>query len=133
MENYSGQERRRFKRVKLGVSLIYRKDAPMDVNVRSSNIDSRAKMLDLGEGGLAILTDVNIPVATVLWVKFTLSKAENKSVSYYGNMELLGEVRYSVPEEGNTYRVGISFVNIKDKLKVDITNFLISVEDNSDK
>ncbi len=133
MENYSGQERRRFKRVKLGVSLVYRKDAPMDVNVRSSNIESKAKMLDLGEGGLAILTDVNIPVSTVLWVKFTLSKAENKSVSYYGNMELLGEVRYSVPVEGNNYRLGISFVNIKEKLKVDITNFMISVEDCSGK
>lgn len=130
MSKYSGKERRKFKRVELGLTLIYRKDAPLEVNIRSSDMESRAKMLDLGEGGLSILTDVNIPLSTVLWIKFTLSKIENKSVSYYGNMELLGEVRYCTAVGDNNYRVGISFINVRDNLKVDIANFVISVEEN---
>ncbi len=133
MSKYSGAERRKFKRVELGLTLIYRKDAPLDVNVRSSDIESRAKMLDLCEGGLSIVTDVNIPVSTVLWVKFTLSKVENKGVNYYGNMELLGEVRYCTAVGENNYRVGIAFVNMNDKVKVDVANFVISVEESSQK
>lgn len=129
MNKYPDTERRKFKRVKLGITLIYRKDTPLDVKVRSSDMDSRAKMIDLGEGGVSILTDVNIPAATILWIKFTLSKVENKSVSYYGNMELLGKVSYCTPVENNNYRVGIAFIDVKDKLKVDIANFMISVED----
>ncbi len=130
MSKYLGSERRKFKRVELGLTLIYRKDAPLEVNVRSSDMESRAKMLDLGEGGLSILTGVNIPLSTVLWIKFTLSKIENKSVSYYGNMELLGEVRYCTAVGDNNYRVGISFINVKNNVKVDIANFVISVEEN---
>lgn len=129
MNKYPDTERRKFKRVKLGITLIYRKDTPLDVKVRSSDMESRAKMIDLGEGGVSILTDVNIPAATILWIKFTLSKVENKSVSYYGNMELLGKVSYCTPVENNSYRVGIAFIDVKDKLKVDIANFVISVED----
>ncbi len=133
MSKYSGTDRRKFKRVELGLTLIYRKDAPLDVNVSGSGIESRAKMLDLCEGGLSIATDVNIPVSTVLWIKFTLSRVENKGVNYYGNMELLGEVRYCTAVGENNYRVGISFVDMKDKLKVDIANFVISVEESSGK
>lgn len=132
MNKFDGSEKRKHKRVRLGLSLVYRQDSALNVSLRGSGEEHKAKMFDLSEGGLAIISDVDIPVATLLWTRFTLSKAEEKGVSYYGSMELLGEVRYCVPVGDKEYRLGIAFVNIKDKTKADIANFVVTVEGNPD-
>jgi len=130
MNEFGGSEKRKYKRVRLGLSLVYRQDSALNVSLRGSGEEHKAKMFDLSEGGLAIISDVAIPNATLLWTRFTLSKAEERGVSYYGSMDLLGEVRYCVPIDNNKYRLGIAFVNIKDKTKADIANFVITIEGN---
>jgi len=132
MDNQNRNEQRKYKRVRLGLSLVYRPDTSLNVSLRGSGEEHKAKMFDLSEGGLAIISDVQIPVSTLLWTKFTLSKTEDKGVSYYGSMELLGEVRYCIPAGKDEYRLGIAFVNIKDKTRADIANFVITVDGNPD-
>lgn len=130
MNEFRGSDQRKYKRVRLGLSLVYRQDSSLNVSLRGSGEEHKATMFDLSEGGLAIISNVQIPVSTLLWTRFTLSKTEDKGVSYYGSMELLGEVRYCIAMDNDEYRLGIAFVNIKDKTMADIANFVVTVEGN---
>jgi c-di-GMP-binding flagellar brake protein YcgR len=81
-------------------------------------------MLDLSEGGLSLLTNYNIPVQTVLLLKFTLFKVENDDVSFYGPMAIDADVRYNIPLGGEEYRVGVRFSKITNQDKSEIANFI---------
>lgn len=128
MTEYNGKDRRRFKRVKVGVTVVYRKDAPLDVRIRNFNLESEAKMLDLSEGGMALLTNVNIPISTIMWVRFTLTKVEGKAINYYGDIELLGKVCNSFLIGKNSHRLGIEFIEVKGKVINDIRNFVNALD-----
>lgn len=133
MAEFIGKERRRFKRVKVGVTVVYRKDAPLDVRIRNSDLESQAKMLDLSEGGMALVTNIDIPISTIMWVRFTLTKAEGKAINFYGDIELLGKVCNSVLIEGDSHRLGIEFIEVKEKVISDIRNFVNALESSLDK
>jgi hypothetical protein len=45
-------------------------------------------------------------------------------VSFYGPMDIAGEVRYNMALGGNEFRLGISFKKIKGQDKTEIANFL---------
>ncbi len=126
--NYSGTERRRFRRVRVGVTVIYRKEDPPDVRIRTAQGERSGSMVDISVGGMAIVTDVEVPNAEHLRIRFTLSEIEDKSVNFYGDVELLGQVRSCVPCEGKMFRVGIAFVNIDERNRFDIANFVNAVE-----
>jgi c-di-GMP-binding flagellar brake protein YcgR len=133
MGEYTGSDRRRFKRVKVSVTVVYRKDAPLDVRVRNSNFESEATMLDISEGGMALVTNINIPISTIMWVRFTLTKVEGKAINFYGDIELLGKVCNSVLIAENSYRIGIQFIEVKEKVSNDIRNFVNALENSLDK
>ena len=133
MTEYGGKDRRRFKRVRVGVTVVYRKDAPLDVRIRNSDLESQAKMLDLSEGGMALVTNIEIPISTIMWVRFTLTKAEGKAINFYGDIELLGKVCNSVSVGENSYRLGIEFFEVKEKVINDIRNFVNALESGLDK
>ena len=124
---YTGPERRRFKRVKVKLTVIFRMNAPMEARLRTEDKEAEATMIDLCEGGLSILTDIDVPVTTLLRVKFTLTRVENECVNFYGSIELNGEVRYRI-QAGKGYRLGISFQNIDEKSRKHIKDFINMVE-----
>lgn len=126
----SGIERRRFKRTKISIAVMYRKDAPQDVWATDAQAENQAQMFDLSEGGIGIMTNREIPARMVLRLKFTLTWSKNNVVSYYGDLELLGQVRYCGLIGENKYRLGIKFVDIDDSTKTQIRNFLDAVEEN---
>ncbi|HNX82502.1 MAG TPA: PilZ domain-containing protein [Candidatus Omnitrophota bacterium] len=126
--NYDGVERRRFRRIKVGVTVVYRKEEPPDVRIRTAHGEHVGSMVDISVGGMAIVTDVAIPPVDHLRIRFTLSEIEDKSVNFYGDVELLGQVRSCVPCEGQMFRVGIAFVNIDERNRFDIANFVNVVE-----
>ena len=119
-----GREQRRFKRVRVNLSVIYRLSRPATIRLLIGNKEVRATMLDLSEGGIAVLTNYDIPESAGLLIKFTLFKVENNDVSFYGPMEIEGEVRYNMPLGGSEYRLGIVFKNIPREDKAEITNFV---------
>lgn len=120
----NSSEQRRFKRMKINLSVVYRLARPAAVRLLIGNKEVRATMVDLSEGGLSVLTNYDIPKATSLLIKFTLFKVENEDVSFYGPMDIVGEVRYNMPLGGNEYRLGIFYKKIKRQDKVEISNFL---------
>ncbi|MCX5708632.1 MAG: PilZ domain-containing protein [Candidatus Omnitrophica bacterium] len=117
-------EQRRFKRIKINLSVVFRLARPAAIRLLVGNKEVRATMLDLSEGGLSVLTNYDIPKSTALLIKFTLFKVENDDVSFYGPMEIIGEVRYNMPLGGNEYRLGIYYKKIKNQDKIEIANFL---------
>ena len=123
-DKLSSSEQRRFKRMKINLSVIFRLARPAAIRLLVGNKEIRATMLDLSEEGLSMLTNYDIPKSTALLIKFTLFKVENDDVSFYGPMEILGEVRYNMPLGGNEYRLGIYYKKIKAQDKIEISNFL---------
>ena len=128
MSEYSGVEKRKYKRVKVGVTVIYRKNEVPNVRIRDDKGENDALMVDISQGGMAIITEVNVLVGIELWIRFTLSEMEGRSMGFYGNMELLGEVRSNTPLGKDSYRLGIAFSNVGDKNRVNIVNFVKAVE-----
>ncbi len=124
MNKLSSAEQRKFKRIKINLSVVYRLAKPAAVRLLVGNKEVRATMLDLSEGGLSVLTNYDIPESTSLFIKFTLFRVENDDVSFYGPMDITGEVRYNMPLGGNEYRLGIYYKKIKSQDKSEISNFL---------
>jgi c-di-GMP-binding flagellar brake protein YcgR len=125
-KNESGKDKRRFKRLRVNLAVLFRIDKPLTVRLRVGNKEARATMVDLSPAGLSMLTTSNIPNGSVLLMKFTLFKIENDDVSFYGPMEIIGEVRYNVPLTGKEYRLGISFKHISQQDKQEIAGFVQS-------
>ncbi|MDD5730254.1 MAG: PilZ domain-containing protein [Candidatus Omnitrophica bacterium] len=126
--SYNGAERRRFKRIKISLNVIYRRSEPPDVRIKTLDKETRAEMLDIGIGGMSIESDVDVPLHTTLWIKFTLSKAEKASVGFFGTVEVLGEVRNNAKLDSGKYRIGISFSKIDEYSKSQIANFVEQIE-----
>lgn len=127
---YSGKERRKFKRLKLKftITVIFRKDEPLGVRIRNGKKEYEATMLDISEGGMSILTDINIPPSTILWIRFTLAHGDKERIDFFGTMEIKGEVRYSSLAKPGFYRLGICFLDISENERNQITNFMAVVE-----
>jgi len=117
-------EQRRFKRIKFNLSVVFRLAKPAAIRLLVGNKEVRATMLDLSEGGLSVLTNYDIPKSSSLLIRFTLFKVENDDVSFYGPMDITGEVRYNMPLGGGEYRLGIYYKKIKNQDKIEIANFL---------
>ena len=126
---YDGIERRKHKRVKVRLNVIFRKNEPLEVRLRTLDSESRASMVDISEGGMSILSNLNIPISTVLWIRFTLSKGDKESVSFYGTVEVLGKVVNSSVSGQDIYRLGITFLEMDEVSKREIGNF-VAVLDN---
>jgi c-di-GMP-binding flagellar brake protein YcgR len=119
-----GSENRRFTRIRVNLTVVYRIDRPTKVRLIVGHKDIRATMIDLSEGGISLLTDSNIPVGSALMMKFTLFKLEKDDVSFYGPMEILGEVRYNLHLGGREHRLGIFFKRIAEQDKKEVLSFV---------
>lgn len=123
--SYSGSDRRRFQRLDVDITVFYRVDLPLSVRILVGNQDVEASMLNLSGGGIALISRYNIPAGTTLLLKFTLASMNKEGeVSLYGPMEIKGEVRSNVKWEEVNYRLGISFIGIEDKDKIEIARFM---------
>ncbi len=122
--SYSGNDRRRFQRLRMNLSVIYKVDQPVTVRMLIGDKEVEATTLDLSEGGMALLTDFNIPVSTSLFIKFTLFKVGGDGkVNFYGPVVIGGEVRSNVLSE-KKYRLGICFSQIEPQDKTEMADFL---------
>jgi c-di-GMP-binding flagellar brake protein YcgR len=71
--------------------------------------DIEAKMIDISQGGMAMVTTYDIPVETILSMRFTLFNVEKEIVKFSGPLEVMGEVKSNIPIEKNEHRLGIYF------------------------
>ncbi len=126
-DGYKGPERRKYKRHKVKLTVMFRKDASIEARLRLGEQESEATMIDLSEGGVSILAGADIPEGTPLWIKFTLARTEKEGVNFYGSVELSGEVRDKIAI-GHGYRLGIAFKKVDETCRKEIIDFLNLVE-----
>ncbi len=123
--NYSNFDRRRFQRLKLNLSVNYRVDEPWYVRLKFKGQEIEATALNLSEGGLALLTDYDIPVASLLLLKFSLFKLDRSGeVSFYNPVEINGQVRTNLVCEKNQFRLGLCFVRQESSADSSIGEFV---------
>jgi len=125
---YNGSERRRARRIKVNLVVVYREDEPLDVRIRSGHQERQATMVDISEEGISVLTDVNVAVATVLFIRFSLADDKSKGVDFYGAANVKGKVLYSIAGQTGQYRIGIQFCDLSSNDRVQIRNFVDVIE-----
>jgi len=92
METYPGMERRIQRRARMNCTIIYILNEPVSARFIMDGEDIEAKMLDLSKGGLAMVTDHNIPISTRLSKRFILFKVNRDVMNFSGPVEITGEV-----------------------------------------
>ncbi len=110
---YSGPERRQGKRERMNCTVIYRTDQPLDARFSLHGQDIHAKMLDISSNGMAMVTDKDIPISTVLSMRFTLLRVKDELVKFSAPMEITGEVRSNIPLADRERRLGIYFTKMR--------------------
>ena len=98
------------------------------MHIRDDKGENDASMTDIGEGGIAILTTVNVLVGTELLIKFTLFDAVGQKGEFYGDFQLSGKVVSNITVDKDSYRLGIAFLNQDDRIRGDIANFISIIE-----
>ncbi len=126
LDIFPDNDRRKFRRVRMNLTIIYRVDEPLSTRLAVGGKEIEASMVDLSEGGICMLTNCNLPISAVILIRFTLFKVDRQDVSFYGPVEISGEVRYNAQLSDSEYRLGISFVKIKEKDKLEIKKFVDS-------
>lgn len=109
----SDMDRRNYKRVRMNCTVIYRINEPPVTRFVMKGKDIEAKMIDISQGGMAMVTSLDIPVSTVLSMRFALLNVDKEIVKFSGPLEVTGEVMSSTPLEKNAHRLGIYFKKMK--------------------
>ena len=109
---YAVVDKRAYKRVQTNFLVVYKVREPWQVIIAVGNREIIAIMSDLGEGGMAILTNYDIPPATVILSRFTLVNSYITGNNRVRTMETIGDVVYNVPLEKGEHRLGVSFTQI---------------------
>jgi c-di-GMP-binding flagellar brake protein YcgR len=105
------EDRRQFKRVADSFPLMYRVREPISVRLRFGNRELEGIACDIGAGGMGVLTNHEVPVHTLVEVRFKLYlgdlsvNGENQRL-----FDLSGEIRYSLFTTDKSYRLGVCFV-----------------------
>ena len=115
LDIFPDNDRRKFRRVRINLTIIYRVDEPLSARLVVGGKETEASMVDLSEGGMSILTNYNLAASTVILIRFTLFKVDRRDVSFYGPVEIRGEVRYCTELSKREYRLGICFTKIEEK------------------
>jgi c-di-GMP-binding flagellar brake protein YcgR len=122
-----GSERRRFRRYKLTLNAFYRIDTPVYVRMWFGDQEFEAATLDISAGGIALLTNLDIPVASTLNINITLFRLDRDGkVIYFSPGELLGEVRAKTPYDQKNFRLNICFVHPDNVVVDEINRFIAS-------
>ena len=111
--SHTNMDRRSYKRVRMNCTVIYRMNEPPVTHFIMKGKDIDAKMIDISQGGMAMVTSLDIPVSTVLSMRFALLNVDKEIVKFSGPLEVTGQVKSSAPLEKNEHRLGIYFTKIK--------------------
>lgn len=113
MEENQGGERRQSQRVDVSFWVEASGKAPLIARMIAGGNEIEASVLDLSEGGMAILSNFEIPPASIVSVKFSLLKDPGAPESGYKSVQVDAEVKYDLfVKEKSAFRVGLCFVDI---------------------
>lgn len=120
----TGEDRRKFQRlvIKPIVKLVVNSAPEGKADI--VGLSSQGVMLDISEGGIAVLLNNKIPASALVSAEFTLSYISPLTQDSYRRISAYGEVRYSKALNAREYRVGIAFKKISDSDRSFITQFV---------
>ena len=123
------QNRRKSERIDVAFTLIYSVEKPFSLYISlglNDKID--ALMINLSDSGMAIITKYHLPSDTELRIKFNIIDLRLTGDDRWKKMEITGKVTSNItlPNENfkTNHRIGIRFINILDKDKIEISNFV---------
>ncbi|KPK99190.1 MAG: hypothetical protein AMJ95_00070 [Omnitrophica WOR_2 bacterium SM23_72] len=125
-KGYAGGERRRFTRMPVSFTVFYRVNAPAVIRIKVGDKEIIALASDISEGGMALVTDCEIPIVSVITIKFVmLNNRAFDSSKKSQSVTVMGEVRYnSVERRGKEYRIGVRFLDLSEEDRRFICNFV---------
>jgi c-di-GMP-binding flagellar brake protein YcgR len=129
MEKTDGgfEEHRAGKRASTPVTVLYTVRAPFAVRIRIGDSDCSALAQDIGEGGMGLLVNRDLPIDSLLALKFTiLNDLEPKTEERRRIFELDAQVRSCLLIEKIDYRLGVRFVSILEPDRVYIARYVKS-------
>ena len=111
-----GKDRRIFKRIYASFGLMFNVRSPFEVRVQFGEKDVDAIAVDIGEGGIGMLTNGVIPIGTRVELKFKIfNDSVHELEGSYRSFELQGDVRYSVVTKESDYRLGVQFGSVTEE------------------
>lgn len=123
---FSGIEKRKFKRIAVNFIVFYKVNFPLRVRIKIGNREVEALAVDISEGGMAVYTDREIPPVSVVNVKFIMMNDYAISPQDHTRSILVrGQVRYNILiEEKKTFRFGMQFMDLPVDDRLFISNFV---------
>ena len=112
--SYPGIERRRYKRVPVQFTVSYNVLQPQEAFLFFGNKNIDGATQDISEGGMALVTNCDIPELSLISLNFTLVQP----------MKMRGEVRYNITLGPSYHRLGICFKDISKEDKSIIAQFV---------
>jgi len=118
------KERRRFKRVSLGGDLFYRVVRVPGESAVTSEKEGTAHLINIGEGGLAFMSDAQIPCDTAFEVAFHFLVDGRRDIK----IKAAGRARYCLlMGDYKRYQVGIEFTQLDDADRKFIVDYVRSI------
>lgn len=118
-------DRRRFQRLNLNLSMGYKVDIPLNLRIRLGDEEIPATTLNISEAGMAFLTSYDIPVWSRILIRFSLFKVnQDGQVNFYKPLQVTAEVRSNIVSENKEYRLGVCFVRKDIEIKDEIRDFV---------
>ncbi len=122
---FSPKDRRRFQRLELNIAVFYRVHEPPQIKIMVGEQEIEATMINVSVGGMAMLTRYNIPIFSILLIKFGLFKMDKQGrIIPYGDVRVTGEVRNNILRDNSQYRLGIRFDKMERQHKVELGKFV---------
>jgi hypothetical protein len=121
-----GQDRRRFQRFLLNLTIWYKVHSPEHLRSRLGDGDIEATTLNLNQAGLAFVSKHHIPVWSKLIFKLIFFGSNEGNVHIKRPVEILGEVRSCLPYD-EEFRLGVFFKDMDDQVKKELTNFIEAI------
>ncbi|MFH1876017.1 MAG: PilZ domain-containing protein [Candidatus Omnitrophota bacterium] len=114
--NDSGRERRKFERTPVSFLVYYKINSPLVIKIQVGDKMINALAADISEGGMAIVTDYELPPVTSITVKFFMMNDKAHSADYKSRtIAVRGEVRYNIiTKERKEYKIGVRFLDLSD-------------------
>jgi c-di-GMP-binding flagellar brake protein YcgR len=119
-------EKRRFQRLGVNLSALYEIEGPQHVkDILSERDEFEGIIVNLSEGGLAMVVGHYLPPGTKLHIKFIVYEYDALGiVNFYTPLKICGFVRHVTSDIDDEFRLGISFCGINEDKQDTLEDFL---------
>ena len=99
----------------MGEELVRSPRLPLDVEINYNN-NGIAQSQDFSESGIAIITDQNLTISTILTLSFYLPNTQNR-------LSIFGKVAWCKPVTEHLYKNGLEYWDISNEVKDEIRSY----------